>query len=299
MVNDASRRAIAGMSDGGLVSFTVGWHRPDAFSKVISHIGSHTRLRGGSEYPYLIRQTRGDPKRIRVFLQDGENDINLTQGNWTLANLNMEPALMFARYDYRFEMGSGGHDLQHGGAIFPDTLRWIWRDYTGSIIDSKLSMAQNFTHFADSRHEFNLKIDNMVNIEFELYPGVWRPIEQLSAGQKGTAILPLIIFVGDGPIILDQPEDNLDNKYIGTTVVPMILQEKMQRQFIVTSHNASLVVMSDSNFVVEMEDLNDSGQAINTGFLCGSHSEFKSSILNVLDGGELALKKRFRKYGLN
>jgi len=131
LVDEAAGRAVAGMSDGGLVSFTVGWERPDAFSKVISLIGSYTRLRGGSEYPYLIRKTRGNPKPIRVFLQDGANDINLMEGNWTLANLQMESALMYARYDYRFELGPGGHDLRHPGAIFPDTLRWLWRDYPG------------------------------------------------------------------------------------------------------------------------------------------------------------------------
>ena len=59
------------------------------------------------------------------------NDLNLTEGSWTLANMSMASALMFARYDYRFEMGTGGHNLLHGGAIFPDTLRWIWRDYPG------------------------------------------------------------------------------------------------------------------------------------------------------------------------
>ena len=131
LTDDAAGRAIAGMSDGGLVSFTVAWQRPDAFSKVVSHVGSYTRLQGGSRYPYMIRQTRGNPKPIRVFLQDGENDINLAEGNWTLANLQMDSALMFARYDYRFEMGTGGHDLRHGGTIFPDTLRWLWRDYPG------------------------------------------------------------------------------------------------------------------------------------------------------------------------
>lgn len=131
LTDDREGRAAAGMSDGGLASFTLGWHRPDAFSKVISHIGSYVRLRGGSEYPYLVRKTRGNPKPIRVFLQDGANDLNLAEGNWTLANLSMASALMFARYDYRLEMGTGGHDLKHGGAIFPDTLRWIWRDYPG------------------------------------------------------------------------------------------------------------------------------------------------------------------------
>lgn len=131
VVDEPAGRAICGMSDGGLCAFTVAWERPDAFRKVISHIGSFTRLRGGSEYPYLIRQTRGRPKPLRVFLQDGTNDINLTEGNWTLANMTMASALKFARYDYRFELGTGGHDLTHGGEIFPDTLRWLWRDYPG------------------------------------------------------------------------------------------------------------------------------------------------------------------------
>jgi len=131
LVDNGAGRAICGMSDGGVCAFTVAWERPDAFSKVISHVGSYTRLRGGSEYPYLIRKTRGNPKPIRVFLQDGKNDINIVEGNWTLGNINMASALMFARYDYRFEMGTGGHDTIHGGAIFPDTLRWIWRDYPG------------------------------------------------------------------------------------------------------------------------------------------------------------------------
>ena len=104
LVGEPSGRAICGMSDGGLCAFTVAWERPDAFSKVISHVGSNTRLRGGSEYPFLIRRTRGNPKPIRVFLQDGLNDLNFTEGSWPLANMSMASALMFARYDYRFEM---------------------------------------------------------------------------------------------------------------------------------------------------------------------------------------------------
>jgi len=131
LIDDKSGRAICGMSDGGLCAFTVVWERPDAFSKAISHIGSYTRLDGGSRYPYLIRKTRGNPKPIRVFFQDSKHDINILEGNWTLGNLQMESALMFARYDYQFVWGVGGHDTRHGGAIFPDTLRWLWRDYPG------------------------------------------------------------------------------------------------------------------------------------------------------------------------
>jgi enterochelin esterase-like enzyme len=131
LADTAAGRAICGMSDGGLTAFNVAWHRPDVFSKVISQIGSFTRLGVGSEIPYLIRKTRGNPKPIRVFLQDGENDLNIEEGSWPLGNINMASALKYARYDHRFEMGTGGHDLAHGGAIFPDTLRWIWRDYPG------------------------------------------------------------------------------------------------------------------------------------------------------------------------
>lgn len=142
LVDSPEGRAIAGMSDGGLCAFTVAWHRPDAFSKVVSHVGSFTRLRGGSEYPFLIRKTRGNPKPIRVFLQDGENDINLAEGSWLLANLCMESALKYARYDYRFELGKGGHNMEHGGAIFPDTLRWLWRDHPGAANPMKAADPQ-------------------------------------------------------------------------------------------------------------------------------------------------------------
>ena len=131
LIDDAAGRTVCGMSDGGVGSFTVAWERPDAFSKTMSHIGSFVRLRGGSEYPYRVRNTRENPKPIRVYIQDTENDLNIFQGNWTLGNIAMDSALLFARYDYRFEMGAGGHDLTHGGAIFPDALKWLWRDYPG------------------------------------------------------------------------------------------------------------------------------------------------------------------------
>jgi len=131
LTQDVAGRAICGISSGGICAFTVAWERPDAFSKVVSHVGSFTDIRGGHAYPSMIRKTRGNRKPIRVFLQDGLYDLNLEPGNWTLGNLQMESALMFARYDYRFVMGDGGHNLDHGGAMLPDTMRWLWRDHPG------------------------------------------------------------------------------------------------------------------------------------------------------------------------
>ena len=126
LTDDPEKRAICGISSGGICAWTVAWERPDAFRKVVSHVGSFTNIRGGHVYPALIRKT--DPKPIRVFLQDGAGDLDNAHGNWPLANQQMAAALKFAGYDYRFVYGEGGHDGIHGGAILPDTLRWLWRD---------------------------------------------------------------------------------------------------------------------------------------------------------------------------
>ena len=117
-------RALCGNSSGGICAFTAAWERPDAFRKVVSHIGSFTNIRGGYVYPALIRKT--DKKPLKVFLEDGENDLDNQFGNWPLANQDMAAALKFAGYDFKFIMGKGTHNTKHAGSIFPDTLRWIW-----------------------------------------------------------------------------------------------------------------------------------------------------------------------------
>ncbi len=126
--HDAAARAISGLSSGGICSFTVAWERPDAFGKVLSWIGSFADIRGGHNYPPLIRKT--PPKPIRVFLQDGENDLDVPPGDWWLANLTMASALKFAGYDYLTAWGKGFHTDKHGRAILPDSLRWLWRGWS-------------------------------------------------------------------------------------------------------------------------------------------------------------------------
>jgi enterochelin esterase-like enzyme len=123
---DAAGRAICGISSGGICAFTAAWERPDLFSKVLSHVGSFTNIRGGDVYPGLVRKTEKKP--IRVFLQDGSSDLDNHFGSWPLANQQMAAAFKYAKYDYRFEFGDGGHNGKHGGAILPESLRWLWRD---------------------------------------------------------------------------------------------------------------------------------------------------------------------------
>lgn len=123
--HDAAGRAIGGISSGGICAFTAAWERPDLFSKVLSHVGSFTNIRGGDVYPGLIRKTERKP--IRVFLQDGANDLDNLHGSWPLANLSMAASLKFMDYDYKLVFGEGGHNGKHGGAILPESLRWLWR----------------------------------------------------------------------------------------------------------------------------------------------------------------------------
>jgi enterochelin esterase family protein len=124
--SDPRRRAIAGMSSGGICAFTAAWQRPDCFHKVLSHVGSFTDIRGGHNYPSYIRQWA--KRDIKVFLQSGTGDLETQFGNWWLANLQMASALKWRGYDHRFVGGEGGHDGKHGGAILPDSLRWLWQD---------------------------------------------------------------------------------------------------------------------------------------------------------------------------
>ena len=127
ITDDPEGRGIVGISSGGICAWTVAWERPDSFRKVISYVGSFTNIRGGHDCEALVRKTEKKP--IRVFLQDGANDLDNLHGNWPLANQQMAAALKFKGYDYQFVLGDGGHNGKHGGAILPDALRWIWKEY--------------------------------------------------------------------------------------------------------------------------------------------------------------------------
>lgn len=125
LTTDPARRVICGISSGGICAFNVAWHAPESFGRVLSHCGSFTNIRGGHNYPYLVRTTARKP--IRVLLQSGVDDADILYGSWPLANQAMASALSFAGYDHRFVFGAGGHSLRHGGATFADSLRWLLR----------------------------------------------------------------------------------------------------------------------------------------------------------------------------
>jgi enterochelin esterase-like enzyme len=136
---NAGDHMAMGASSGGIGAFTLAWRRPDVFGRVYSCIGTFISMRGGHEYPYLIRKT--DPKPLRIFLEDGETDAwNPLLGSWYEANLLMNSALVFSGYDVAHAWGKHGHNGSYGSAILPDVMRWMWRDYPAPI---KAGISQN------------------------------------------------------------------------------------------------------------------------------------------------------------
>ena len=117
-------RAIGGSSSGAVCAFTAAWEHPEEFSRVFSTIGTYTGLRGADRYPILVRKY--EPKPIRIFMQDGSNDLNLSFGDWWKANEYMERSFAFSGYEVKHIWGEGGHNGKQGTAIFPDAMKWLW-----------------------------------------------------------------------------------------------------------------------------------------------------------------------------
>ncbi|HEX4130569.1 MAG TPA: SMP-30/gluconolactonase/LRE family protein [Pirellulales bacterium] len=132
---DPNDRCTGGGSTGGIGAFTLAWERPDQFRRVFSAIGTFVGMRGGDRYPVLVRKT--DPKPIRMFQQDGENDQWMggpEVGDWWMGNQTLDRALEFAGYDHQHVWGTGPHGGKHATAIFPDAMRYLWKDWPQPIV---------------------------------------------------------------------------------------------------------------------------------------------------------------------
>ncbi|MCF0070919.1 SMP-30/gluconolactonase/LRE family protein [Dyadobacter sp. CY261] len=131
-------RAIGGSSSGAVCAFTAAWERPDAFSRVFSAIGTYVGLRGAERYPTLVRKV--EPKPIRIYMQDGANDLNIYAGDWWMANQTMLRALTFAGYEVKHQWGEGGHNGKQGTSLFPEAMRYLWKGWPEKV---KAGRSQN------------------------------------------------------------------------------------------------------------------------------------------------------------
>ena len=130
--HDANDRAITGASSGGIAAFTAAWNRPDLFSRVYTTVGTFVAMRGGHEYPAIIRKT--EPKPLRIYMQDGWYDVwNPIFGEWFEYNLLMESAFNFAGYEVFHHWNRGNHSIKYGTLAFPDAMRWLWKGYPAKV----------------------------------------------------------------------------------------------------------------------------------------------------------------------
>ncbi len=131
---DVKRRGIGGTSSGAIAAFTVAWHRPDQFSKVLSIVGSYTNIRGGHAYPDII--SKSEKKPLRIFLSDGRNDNRGVgrggqynpERDWFRQNVLVKDALEAKGYDLNYIWGINTHGQRMGGPMVPEMMRWLWRD---------------------------------------------------------------------------------------------------------------------------------------------------------------------------
>ena len=161
---DAYSHAITGLSSGGICSFNAAWQLPDLFSRVISWIGSFDSIQwreapnvadGGQDYPSKI--LREPHRNIRVWLQDGSNDLEIEKyGSWPLANLRIANALKMKGYDFHFSFGNGSHNPGQGAAELPEEMVWLWRDYDPNKTEQTFTMEPSET----AKPVFRVKVVN-------------------------------------------------------------------------------------------------------------------------------------------
>jgi enterochelin esterase family protein len=132
---DGYSRAIAGESSGGICAFNAAWFMPEKFSRVHSAVGSFTSIQwrskenndGGNVYPFMVRK---DPKRnIRIWMSDGQDDLENNNGSWPMQNIQMANSLKFRAYDFHFRFGTAAHGGAQAALDLPESLMWLWRGY--------------------------------------------------------------------------------------------------------------------------------------------------------------------------
>jgi len=132
-------------------------------------------------------------------------------------------------------------------------------------------------------------------------PPSWQVLEDLSTGQKATAVLLLLLLESDAPLIVDQPEDDLDNRFITEGVVPRMREEKQRRQFVFSTHNANIPVLGDAELIVGLSASGeaDRGKARISSEHMGSidTAPVRELVEEILEGGKDAFEMRRRKYG--
>jgi len=162
-----------------------------------------------------------------------------------------------------------------------ETLRWFFEDPNTQIIRDDLIMRlDEYTETGENHIKYGTKILGK---------------DSMSFGERCGTLVELILLSGDHPLIIDQPEDHLDAKFVAEKVVTLVREQKVNRQIIICSHNANIVVLGDSELIIALSVSNENMVNVLQGSL--ENVEVRKTIYDVLEGGQTAFRKRERKYG--
>lgn len=129
----------------------------------------------------------------------------------------------------------------------------------------------------------------------------WKSLFEVSTGQRATAILLMLFPQSAAPLVIDQPEDDLDNRFIAEQVIPKLREEKQHRQFLFATHNANLPVLGDAELIIALEASGDNevgrAQILEQNLGAIDRESVKLCVEQVLEGGKAAFEKRRAKYG--
>ena len=247
---DPNDYAIAGSSSGGIAAFNAAWNRPDVFHRVVSFIGSYTNLRGGDTLAARIRKT--EPKPLRVFLQDGRNDLDIYSGSWFLGNEEVFSALQYAGYESTFVIGTEGHNAKHGASILPDALRWVWKDYPKPVTKPEAVNDRGVYAILEPGKDwellgqgYQLTADSAVDKDGSVYFTDARsnrilkidPAGKITAWKEGSGGAHGIMFGPDGRLYAGQHERKRIVAYTPDGKESVVTEGVQTHHFVVTERN--------------------------------------------------------------
>ena len=289
--------------------------REDTLKKQIEHLETQQAMleRLESEVADLIRQRQVSRDAIRRIsdaiceLRINEIETINSRHSETII-LTLEQGVRSPGYAEKMSVLLKGSNLRNQNEVVRDLSEKIRPSELVDIVEksdaARLAtaldrdigqMTRLIAHISDSIGLYDL--DGMIfedRLEITMYDeGVLKPVEQLSKGQMATALLPLILRSADYPLIFDQPEDDLDNRFIYKTLIEIVRNLKRERQLIFVTHNANIPVLGEADRVIVMQM---ETPLIAATPICGSVDEVKEHILNLLEGGKEAFKQRQEKY---
>jgi len=153
------------------------------------------------------------------------------------------------------------------------------------------------THMKIDELELPAETEIRLNIASDDETEEWRSLEELSMGQKATAILLLLLLDLQAPLVVDQPEDDLDNRFVTEGIVPIMRREKRRRQFIFSTHNANIPVLGDAELILGLTASGEKATIAREHMGSLDSRPVRELVEETLEGGKDAFEMRRSKYG--